>query len=385
MILFSNNIITDVRASVGGMNRVDRLDLFKYTLASYSCIPAITEVIVCCELAGSYVSRAQDLREYVNLLFPARKVTFRSESPSTQTLWRQVLTETGLVESAQPILYLGNDDHVFIDYDLEWLNEGLALMAAQPESQINTLHISSWPEAISTMYGLNQYVTTPSGHFWEAELFYVDSIQIVNAEYFRHIFFDLDLGDAYVRRTDAILTNWYPYLGDYAFPLVSGSEVHPVVRTFVPLREMVRHFDSYWHVEMSLKDCPLLSVPPGFFESKIRIDYGAEKPLDGGHWMNPLDPECPDQRTLEDIPLFWKGRIAAIHNYTPAGITQQALLDGRNSAHRRIMTAPHNRGYQRPYGRDVRRPAKVPQGYRQLDNGPLPLEESYITAGYRTC
>ena len=268
MHLLFNVLITDKRFSHGGLNRVDRLDLFKYTLASYACIDRITDVTIYCELEGGYKGRVGELMDYLDTLFP-RGYSYQNHSPSNQREWQAALEGSTLLTTDQPILYFGNDDHVFIDFDLSVLYEGLDLMAKEPANQINTIHISSWTEAISTVYGLGEFSTV--GRYWVTDQLYPDAIQIVNSAFFRHVFFDLEMGDAPMRRTDQFLHNWYPYLGDYRFP---SKVPHPPVKMFVPLRELVRHFDGYVHVGVSTEDCPMLSIPEGFWERRVQLDGG---------------------------------------------------------------------------------------------------------------
>jgi len=348
MILFFNVLVTDVRASAGGMNRVDRLDLFKYALTSYSCITSITRAIIFCELGGSYKSRERKLIDYLGTIFPNTPVEYYAESPSNQVEWKIVLDNSPLLTTSEPILYMGNDDHIFIDSDLDVLNEGLALFANEPLDQINTIVISSWTEAISTIYGLNDFQQV--GRYWKTEMLYPDACQIVNSTFFKHVFFDLDMGNDYMRRTDNFLTNWYPTLGDYRYP---SKAAHPKVCMFVPLREQVRHFDAYWHIGVPFEYCPKLEIPKGFFEGEIHINQ---------------------QRGI--APLFWMDRI---QNVDYPCYDLESCLKTVNETHRRAMIAPHNRMYQNP---SARTPARKENKWRDLGNGELPLEQKYIEAGY---
>lgn len=374
MILFYNVLVTDRRASASGLNRADRLDVFKYALASLACIDRITEVIIFYEMEGSYKAKYDELEGYVREIFAGKPISFYRRSPSNQKEWQTALVEVGLLLTSKPILYMGNDDHVFIDYDLEVLNEGLDLMAAEPKDQINTIHISSWTEAISTTWGINSY--TRVGRYWVSDLLYPDACQIVNSLYFKHFFFDLSLGNDYMRRTDEILTNWYPYLGDYKYPSVTP---HPVVKTFIPLRELVRHFDAYWHINVPLQSCPMLSIPFGFFENKISIKYHGVDGL-GYYGWGPFSNDR-DKKMIADIPLFWQDRVVCIEN-SNYGLPRELELEARNAAHRLMMTTPHTRGYQTPFART---PAIWPKKYRATpDSHFLPLNEEDIKVGYRT-
>jgi hypothetical protein len=354
MILFFNVLVTDARFSQGVKNRADRLDLFKYTLASYACIDRIDRVIIYCQLDGSYADRWKELVEYVEKIFVGRSISMYGHSPANQLEWQEVLTAHAddLLNPESIILYSGNDDHIFIDHDLDVLDEGLDLLIGESADQINTLMCSSWVEAISTVYGLGEFETV--GRYWAAPMMYTDAIQIVNGLYFRHLFFDLGMGGAKVRRTDGIICNWFPYLGDYIYPSLVP---HPQVKTFVPLRELVRHFDAYTHVNVSVEDCPLLEIPSGFFSGDMAVD--------NLHRFSPLFWERHSRCFLEAVGVEEK----------------RTRANAYNAAHRRIMIAPHMRDWQNP---QLRFPPKPAPKYRNFGNGPLPLEEKYIQAGYRS-
>lgn len=378
MILLYNVLITDNRASASGMNRVDRLDLFKYALASFACIGRIRRVILYVQLDGRYAEREVELRDYANTLFPHTPVEYYPHSPASQSEWQKALEGSPVMTTDGPILYSGNDDHVFIDHDETVLYEGLDLMAAEPKEHINTLHFTSWTEAISTVFQLGDFKRV--GRYWVTDQLYPDAIQIVNQTFFRHVVFDLDWGGAYFRRTDPFLTNWYPLLGDYAF----GSKVpHPPVRKFVPLRELVRHFDAYHHVRVSFENCPMLDIPPGFFDRTIRIDYCGhpDKRLFGYYPWGPFEASG-DRKVWEDLPLFWRSRIAEIRMGKSVSQSREMLLMARNGAHRRMMTAPHDRAFQRT---NLCTPAVKENRYKAVPHDqPLPLAEEDLKAGERT-
>lgn len=353
MHLLFNVLITDTRFSQGGLNRVDRLDLFKYTLASYACIDRITDVTIYCQLDGGYKDRESELVAWIDGLFPSCEVEFHPFSPSNQQEWQRALdAHTSLLHTAEPILYSGNDDHVFIDTDLSVLYEGLDLMWAEPLDQINTIHISSWPEAISTVYSLGEFETV--GRYWVTDQLYPDAIQVVNSTFLRHVFFDLEMGDAPMRRTDSFLSNWYPYLGDCRFP---SRTPHPAVKTFVPLRELVRHFDGYLHIGVTVEDCPMLEIPLGFWDGQIQLNGDAP----------------------ENHPWFWRGYYAPGQKHPPVTIHFDPLENRLNVAHRRTMTAPHMRAWQDPTGRQTAKPA--PRFRLFPHNERLPLEEHYLKLG----
>lgn len=377
MILFFNVLITNNRNS--GPNRIDRLDLFKYVLASYSCIDRITDIIIYAELDNDYKNREIELRDYIYLIFENKKVEFYNFSPCNQRQWQKALDNSIILTTKQPILYSGDDDHVFIDYELNGLYEGLDLLINENQDQINTLHFTSWPESISTIYNFEKLYGIKSFEhkklYWISELLCGDAIQIVNNTFFKHIFFNLDMKDIFIRRTSGVfLTNWYPTLGNYKF---SSNKEHPKVKRFTPLREMARHFDSYFHVNMPFSHCPPLNIPYGFFQNNIKINYCGKRKNEFYN-INPLaekyfiedESGTDDKKMIEDLPLFWKNKITDIEDYSHHYLRQD-LINGRNLSHKKIITAPHHRTCQtKDWG-------------ISYYEGELDLEEKYIKVGYR--
>lgn len=90
----------------------------------------------------------------------------------------------------------------------------------------------------------------------------------------------------------------------------------------IPKKELCRHFDGYKHVRFPvaphlLPTAPLF-IPPGFFESQIKIRYGYDNREDGCVNVNPYEEYSyhggvADIRSLlSELPAFWKKRIVSI-------------------------------------------------------------------------
>ena len=90
----------------------------------------------------------------------------------------------------------------------------------------------------------------------------------------------------------------------------------------IPLKELCRHYDGYQHVRPTITNnqCPVIEIPPGFFEDDIKIRYGYDDYKDG--WVN-INPKNPyyyaydklgtDYKfTLNDLPLIWKDKISVV-------------------------------------------------------------------------
>lgn len=344
MILFFNVLITNHR--ITGPNSCDRLDLFKYSLSSYSCIDIIKHVIIYCELDPSYKHREQELKEYIDLIFKGKNISFNNYSPCNQEQWQKALRRRGgfsggrgadqdsnILYTTEPILYSGNDDHVFIDYDLTSIYEGIKLLKNEPDDQINSIGISHWPEGIGHVYPRG---FIDRGIFWEREHLCPMAIRITNNKFFEHLFFNLQLGDGHFRRTDHLLTNVYPDLGYFAFPSIKSN---PKVKTFLPIKgEMIRHFDAYSeHAHIPFEICPPLKIPNGFFKNDIKINY-CGKPKENFYNINPLGGEgIDDQKLLEDLPLFWKDKISIIEDNSDQ-YKKEDLINARNLNHKKLMT-----------------------------------------------
>jgi hypothetical protein len=85
--------------------------------------------------------------------------------------------------------------------------------------------------------------------------------------------------------------------------------------TLFPKAEICRHFDGYPHIDLAP---PPLFVPPGFFESAIKVRYGYPLAEEGCVNVNPYDEYSylggsADMRCLlSELPAFWQGRIASV-------------------------------------------------------------------------
>jgi len=375
MILFFNLFITKKRRE-GHPNTADTLDIFKYALASYACWDRINEVIIFCELDNDFKHRESELREYIDKIFNGKKITFYNYSLQIQSEWQKALENSPLLTTDDLIMYSGNHDHIFTDYELNGLYEGLDIINQWPKDQINTLHFTSWPESISLIYNFSKRAVPFKEHnlFWESEMLIADAIQIVNNVFFQHVFFGLeDMGNTFVRRTDSILCGWYPVLGNHKF---KSKKEHPKVKRLTPLREMGRHFDTYFHVQMPLSYCPFLKIPDGFFQDDIKINYcnGRKNkfynidPVSKHYFSAGVSDAPDDRKMIEDIPYFWKNKISEVLDKSEKYIREE-LLTGRNLAHKEVMTAPHCRHWQTPE--------------HTYNRAELDLEEKYIKIGYR--
>ena len=90
--------------------------------------------------------------------------------------------------------------------------------------------------------------------------------------------------------------------------------------SYIPTREICRHFDGYGHAGNYNNIVPSLFIPPGFFDNNIKIKYGFEIRDNLYTNLNPSSETLyafselgTDYRwCIEDIPLFWQNKITEI-------------------------------------------------------------------------
>lgn len=306
MILFFNVKITSQGLSYYHRNdwlpKYDRLDIFKYCLASYaSMVPLFSKCIFYIQLEKEFQNRKYELEAWIKDLFPEDKLDLNWYRINYTHQWRD-LTKKYFSDPNQLIWYAGNDDHIFIDYNLEMVLAAMRILNQDPDP-LSVVYYSHWPEQMRLSVHHNGQLTN-DGNFIKFNWRTFDAIRILKAYRFQKYWFDNDFGDQMVYRTDHLWHAGYQLTG-------------PV---YAPTREMVRHYDGYSHVGDMVNFVPPLVIPPGFFERQIRILAGDFPRVDEHVILNPntanlyaADPQGADYRwSLADIPLFWRDRITTI-------------------------------------------------------------------------
>lgn len=300
MILFMNVFITDKRhPHYNVYNRglyppVSPYEQLKYTLASMAVIP-FSKVFIYCLMDDNYQYHT-DLSDHVYYMFPNVELHFHRNEKQSQ--WKEALAE--VMDRNELVWFTGNHDHVFIDYNLDVLNKITGDMMKSEDRNVSC-YFSHWPEALNrtridpVIHKDSSYfiLTTPEN----------DSIEILSKEVLRRWWWDNDYGEQLIPRTD-----W-------------RVERYPL-NLYVPMREMVRHFDGYdraGNMACDINGCSPLFIPPGFWEKKIKISYG--KRLPGHVYVDPRKEHSSkveggaDMRCmLDDLPLFWRDRIETIES-----------------------------------------------------------------------
>jgi hypothetical protein len=345
MILFINVFISDHRRFGIHYNRYglpgnNRLDIFKYSLASLAALnPLWSWVVIYCELGPNYFDRWFELEAFIGGLFEKKKYVLYKNRCCTQKQWQEAYRRDLEPRSDWLIWYQGNDDHVFLDYKLDQIENITQAMYKDQEEYISCMY-SHWPEYVRFVMEGKGWREEHAAVYWSLN---TDAIHIVSKPSFYRWWFHFDWGggDNLVR-------------SDF----IKFSKKCPT-KCYVPYRELVRHFDGYSH-SMHLPDCcPPLHIPQGFFKSNIKILYGGTEKRPGWTHINPLlpyrtvMPNGADFRyALDEIPLFWKNRISTfeIIEDIPKGNAYRArnleklniLEPGRKFAGRSLPVMPIN-------------------------------------------
>lgn len=333
MKLFMSVLVTDRVFSLydrGIFPRSNRLDVFKYSLASLSNI-SWSSVFIYASLDDMYADEADRLSEYIYSMFP--NCTLRLSRLMELQDWRTTVDFVISQEPANDVIWFsGNDDHIFIDRDHEVLNKSLSLLdTIRGAFPLSAIAYSHWPEAITNLSQtiLRTEWASVTAPYAQGR----DSIMVLTPELLRNWFFDStsDLSDTdIIRRSEDINVACTPY------------------SVVIPYRELVRHFDGYSHAALNISIVPPLTVPAGFFDKDIRLaayDFGGEgygALRKKGYTI--IDPTAENYAstdengvdlkvTTNEIPLFWRGRISELKvpgDYDPSRLidsVDHAILD----------------------------------------------------------
>jgi len=339
MVLIFNVYLTDTSGNpYSGITRgmlpsYSKLDITKYSLASLAVTYPWTKAIVNVELDKQIYNQQDkdELKSFVEREFKNVELVYSDKRVAFQQEWINLYKEI----NAELILLLCNHDHIFLDSSRECLED----IVNQKHDKYTTIVISHWPENIrwakSGYIELNE--TTPRQlnkdySILDYGLTYkgicIDSLNIITKDLYYDWFFTGKWTDIPLPRVDGI-SGLYPNIINIRKQL---NVPLPEQTVIIPFKEQMRHFDGYMHQRIDNNVCPSLTIPEGFFESKIKIRYGYEDRKEG--WVN-LNPKAENYRaadlngvedkiTLTDLPLMWQNRVAEVDN-SPYIIEEEAI------------------------------------------------------------
>lgn len=258
MLLVYSVFITQNRSFVKNTNRYNRVDIMKYTLQSYTkFISLIDEAFFFIKLDEEFENRYDEIKIYIHKLFSTIKYTFIPDRWDSQDDWKRfIMSLYNINNNNTPVFFTQNDDHVFIDYDLDILKEGLNLLQ-KDINQYKSIYLSHWPEIIKLSCKFDSKLI-PASKYVNLKSFLCDSIQIFNLGFLKYICVDLDWKNHKHKRIDSIA--YHSYVWDLPHqeidPIIINENIQSI---YVPLRELCRHFDGYNNVGI-YEDCPPLEL-----------------------------------------------------------------------------------------------------------------------------
>jgi hypothetical protein len=308
MIVLFNVKITDVRMGYPytrgtWMPNPERMDVFKYCLASTAVLePLVSKFIFCITIAPELLHRQEELYEYIDNLFPKEKLVMIPQRCDYGRDWKFVC-DNYLKDSDEIVWLAANDDHIFIDNSLDMVSSAISILDNDHDPNA-VVYYSHWPEQMR-MSRHHNGTLTDDGNFikftWET----FDGIMMLKAGRLKQ-YWTRDYGDALMFKPD--------YLGAY-------HNYRCTAPCYAPTRELVRHYEGYSHVGTGCDNiAPPLFIPPGFFESDIKIGIGYQERDDSwtnfnpaSEWLYNFHPNGTDYRWVEeDIPLFWRSRLGLV-------------------------------------------------------------------------
>jgi hypothetical protein len=340
MVLFINTFITNKRFSQTSKVMSDdaryspnRDDVFKYMLSSLSVIDW-EYVVIYYELDDEYANQYDEIDSYINKLFSCDKQIYHYRNHN-QSMWKDSVLRLNEFSDNQLIWFSCDDDHIFIDSSLSCLEHIIEQQQKMLEfSPYVTCYLSHWPEMLALRINSGKFtrkIIEDNKRYFVMDWKNADGISIINKGLLKYWWFENDYGERTFRRTDD----------------PENDVVSPEIKTIVPYRELVRHFDGYGHVGINPNECPPLFIPDGFFESQVKIS-SLKKPHSSGYVYldvknkksKAFSKSGADIRCLSnEVPLFWKAKIvekineyennSKILNYRNRAILQLACSDKR--------------------------------------------------------
>lgn len=282
MDLLLSVFITHQRATI--QNRYNRLDIFKYTLESYSQIKW-DNIYLFIELDTEFLERKYELEQYINTIFKSTNINLKFYRITKQKIWQDLFKEIYNSNEDRLVFFTQNCDHIFIDFNLDILNEGITLLKNDTISKYKTLYMSHWPEILrlSGKFNNQEYV----GNYIKFTATLLDSTQIFNLNYLKYLLTELDWCNKEFTRIDPLIQQ--ESLWNYKINTAAPPYTYENLQTiYVPLRELCRKFNGYAHVHMrtdELAEFPALKLPKELNNFYYTIDQLIDK-INVGH-MSP--------------------------------------------------------------------------------------------------
>jgi len=315
----------------------NRLEVFKYMLASYSILD-FNKVYIYCKLDNVYQKEQENLIKYINKLFHNPIITF--DRFINKVEWNNSNIFDNFKEN-ELILFTQNDDHIFMDSDINTIKEGIDILN-KSNKKYKSLYYSHYPEINNLCKKLK---AKSIGNYYSFNIPMTDSIQIFNIKFLKYLLLEITWPHNNMIRIDELIRDnriWNKY----------GNGIFDIdIITIVPKKECFRHFDGYSHVNIDETICPPLKIPPNFFEKEVIINYCNKNYNVNAVNINPLKELYIPNKTkdlnnvtdykylITDIPLFWKKYIKKIEICD--NIDEKILTKHRNIYYNRLDKCRH--------------------------------------------
>ena len=241
-------------------NRFSRLDVFLQTLRSFDRMNiSWTEV----HLKVSLDRRYKNCSHLIDLQFQSLFQNVRIKSVSYSRLeeqdeWKSFLSS--ICNHGDEIIFIAtNDDHMFIDIDDSLIQEGVDILTAD-KSKFKGLALSHWPEAVANAKNHNGTLFGNWIHFFGTD--FNTGLLMWNCRWVWHVVAGFDWKGLRFPRLEI-----YGALPEYL--KYDVAEFHASL--YVPLREILRHLDSYSHI------MPASKMEPFF--PKLELDDNVDRTL----------------------------------------------------------------------------------------------------------
>jgi len=300
----------------------DKLDIYKYTLASLAHAYPWKKAFICFTLDEQFRHREAELIEFIEKEWGHTDLTIKNQRIGYVWEWQN------LYESLDDelIWYFCNHDHVFVDNQTKYLYDFLESFKSIVDcyKQCSSIYFSHYPENIyrysfhpqrdGSKNGCDEIIHNNLSMLYMKDVLY-DSIQIITNAWYKDMWFN------------NIDKDWFFPRSDYIEPThnIDGCyqrrSLPEDFTTFIFLREICRHFDAYTHArpQVPLDYCPTLTIPDGFFSDDMKLSFYEKK--SGYTYCDPMNPHhyAADKSGADykfdhrHIPFFWKNRISDMH------------------------------------------------------------------------
>ena len=342
MIFLNNTFLTNKGNPFGGsrydrgcLGSFDKVDIYKYSLASLAKIYPWKKAIIYFTVADDCKHREQELIEFINKEFSHTELVLRTSRNEIVQDW----IDTYELLNDELIWFYCNDDHIFLDSDTDYLYKYVEGFRENYKDDLCSIYFSHWPELLRFVVndGVFDSFNDVDAIYGKSNVI-VDSIQIITKNLYKQWWvdgWDKSHLDVFLPRADHVKCL-------YNFKKMQHWNV------YVPYKEFCRHFDGYGHTSYKVSNnaCPALDIPKGFFDNNIKISNTRK---DGYTCLDITNPNyyaynvngADYKWTIDQIPEFWKSRISEIEEFDlPENIDELKMQVILNIAYSNCYTQP---------------------------------------------